>query len=621
MSMRPLRHYPLGLVLSLGLLLAALPVGAELQVADEKLYRQSTEAAQKALSFYGEYENPPEERRLQEIGYRLVAQSDFERFPFSFYLVDMPVPNAFALPGGQVFVTRGMLDLGLDDDMLACLLGHEIAHVVYEHGQKMQRRATLLNILSQAALLGVMIGVDDDDRRPTYPYGGENRKGSLVQGAAATGVVFSELLMRKFSRGFEDEADVEGQRLAAGAGYDPDGARRLWQLMAERLPQSKQYGYWRTHPFSDTRLRAAEVRAEELKIQERRPADDVRVLTQGVLLAFRDGLDEEDAFTGESPEDRDPRDPRRPPDPLLEKKEPPMPWEVDLRIFLERTALAAWPRGPRAEELRWAHLERLKERELENDPVARDYGFLLGIYEKEAEIVHALDPDSSLLPRLEAEREELRKASREIYPKALEIWQNGVYQTPFLETFLSNWPRSRPAAEVALALAHAYSRVRRESEAVTHYLRAREAGARAAEAEGADEEADDAAREASEKALRGLQRLTPHLTELKALQRLAEESPDAELRRLASTRLDEMASSFEELENGSAYLDAYPGGEHAAAVEERLEKLAQNLYGEIVLYQGLGDHVKALERIQRILEHAPRTSAAEALREKAVIEA
>lgn len=597
----------------IGALLAALPASAALRIADEKLYRQSTEAAQKALSFYGEYEDPEEERRLQEIAYRLVAQSDFERFPFSFYLVDMPVPNAFALPGGHVFVTRGMLDLGLDDDMLACLLGHEIAHVIYEHGQRMQRRATLLNILSQAALLGVMIGVDDDDRRPTYPYGGENRKGSLIQGAAATGVVFSELLMRKFSRGFEDEADVEGQRLAAGAGYDPDGARRLWQLMAERLPQSKQYGYWRTHPFSDTRLRAAEVRAEELKVQERRPADDVRMETQGVLLAFRDGLDEDDALSEEPAEERDPRDPRRRPEPLLEEKEPPMPWEVDLRIFLERTALAAWPRGPRAEELRWAHLKRLEERELEDDPVARDYGSLVQAYAEEAEIVRALDPDSSLLSRLEAERDALREASREVYPRALEIWQSGVYQTPFLETFLSNWPESDPAAEVALALANAYSRVRRESEAVKYYLRAREAGARAAET-------DEAVREASDKALRGLQRLTPHLTELKALQRLAEESPDAELRRLASERLEEMASGFEALENGSAYLDAYPDGEHAEAVEARLETLAQNLYGEMVLYQGLGDHVKALERIQLILEHAPRTAAAEALREKAVIE-
>ena len=57
-----------------------------------------------------------------------------------------------------------------------------------------------------------------------------------------------------------------------------------------------------------------------------------------------------------------------------------------------------------------------------------------------------------------------------------------------------------------------------------------------------------------------------------------------------------------------------------SAVTGRLEKLAQNLYGEVVLYQNIGDHVKALERIQKILEHAPMTPAAEALREKAVLD-
>ena len=71
--------------------------------------------------------------------------------------------------------------------MLASLLGHEIAHVIYEHGQRMQRRATLLNILSQAALLGVMIGVDNEPAASTSSVYGrsDNRKGSLVQGAAA----------------------------------------------------------------------------------------------------------------------------------------------------------------------------------------------------------------------------------------------------------------------------------------------------------------------------------------------------------------------------------------------------------------------------------------------------
>ena len=83
---------------------------------------------------------------MAAIGYRLAQESKFQDFPFTFYLIDMPEPNAFALPGGQIFITKGMLDLGLNDDMLAGLLGHEIGHVVLKHGTRIQRRATLPGI-------------------------------------------------------------------------------------------------------------------------------------------------------------------------------------------------------------------------------------------------------------------------------------------------------------------------------------------------------------------------------------------------------------------------------------------------------------------------------------------
>lgn len=577
-------------------------------ISNERLFEQSLNAAQKALAFYGEHDDAEAARRVHDIGYRLAAVSDYRQFPFTFYLIDMPAPNAFALPGGQIFVTRGMLDLGLDDDMLANLLGHEVAHVVYGHGQRMQRRATLLNILSQAALLGVMIGVDSDPAASTSSVYGrnDNRKGSLVQGAAASGIVFTELLMRKFSRGFEDEADIEGQRLAAAAGFDPKGAQELWALMNEKLPPNQDYGYWRTHPFSDTRQRAAGVRAGNLRIHPEGDADGYRRGIQNVLLEFRDELEEDDAVTEQPPGRSDPNDRRSrvPASHPSEEQHRPF-WQTDLRIFLERSALAAWPRGEAADELRLSHLHRLRDRELELDDVARDYGALLATYRAEIEEVRAVTPDSPLIATLESESRSLDAQAAKAFPKALEIWDSGVYQTPFLETFLSNWPQVEQVPDVALALANAYSRSRRESQAVKYYLRARGAGPDT---------------EAGRRALRGLRNLTPHLEELVGLQQLAQESADEELRRLAAQRLESVASSFELLANGSAYLDSYPDGEHVEKVQARLEALAQNLYGEVVLYQGLGDHVKALERIQDILEHAPMTSAAEALRERAVVE-
>ncbi|MEM6794484.1 MAG: M48 family metalloprotease [Acidobacteriota bacterium] len=587
----------------------AAPAQPRVEVASAKLFEKSARAAMAALDFYGvpetddSFDAQAQEQRILNIGYQLAAHARFERYPFSFYLIDMPVPNAFALPGGHIFVTRGMLELGLDDDMLACLLAHEIAHVVFEHGTRMQRRSTLLNILSQAALIGVLVGADDGPENTRDPYGVEgsrSRRGSLVQGTAAAGIVFSQLLLRKYSRGFEDEADAEGQRLAAAAGFDPDGARALWQLMTERLPTSNEYGYWRTHPFSDQRLRAAEIRARDLKIQEPGPVFVYRRATQEALLRFAAGLDEDDALNdGE----REPPNPKGSADAgeitALE------PWREGLRPFLQHTALHAWPSGDEADTVRLAFLHRLKERVEAQPELSRDYGRLIARYDQQIALVREVSPRSSLLAELVRERGVLESTLEGLYPKAVAVWRSEVYQTPFLETFLSNYPRSALVPGIALALGNAYSRSRREAAAVEQYLLAMKA---------------DPAAEPGQLALQGLRNLAPHLDELAALQMLSEDIGDGDLERLAQERLRDQVGSFETLRNGSTYLTRYPQSGYREQVHERLEKLAQNLYGEIVLYQNLGDHVKALERIQQVLEHAPMTPAAEALREKAILD-
>lgn len=543
------------------------------EISKPELFDKSLKAARQALEHYGAVEDSEALRRVADVGYELAVQSDFRDFPFSFYLIEMPVPNAFALPGGHIFVTSGMLGLGLTDDMLACLLGHEIAHVTGRHGTRMQKRATLLNVLSQALLVGVMVGVDDEPENPNDPYGYTgNRKGSLVQGAMATGMVVSELLLRNYSRDFEDEADVEGQRLAAAAGYDPDGARQLWELMNQRIPQADSYGYWRTHPFSDQRMRAAEVRAAELKIQENpQPPEDYRAKTQKLMLAFGEREKTED----------------------------------EMLPFLETSALTAWPEGPRAEKIRLAALHRQRDVELEREELSRDYGKLVRAYQVQIEEVRSVTPRSAFLATLESEMHELRDGVDELLPKALAVWKEGIYQTPFLEIFLSNHPTADIVPEVALALGNAYSRLGRQADGVDQYLRAIEAGPDT---------------DAGKRALAGLRNLAPYLDRPAALQRLADEIDDAELRDASHERLDKVAASYDELADGAEYLRRFPAGEHADQVSQRLEALAQNLYGEVVLYQGVGDHVQALDKIQQILTHAPLSKAAEALREDAVLD-
>lgn len=145
---------------------AAPPAPARLATAsapagvDIDLFQKSLAAAAEALRTYGPDRDPAALRRVADIGYRVAQETHYAGFPISFYLIDMAEPNAFALPGGQVFVTRGMLELGLTDDELAALLGHEVGHVVGQHSMKMERRATLLNVLSQALLVGAIFKAD-----------------------------------------------------------------------------------------------------------------------------------------------------------------------------------------------------------------------------------------------------------------------------------------------------------------------------------------------------------------------------------------------------------------------------------------------------------------------------
>jgi predicted Zn-dependent protease len=546
-------------------------------IANPDLFVKSAKAAQQALDYYGRYDNPEELERMAAIGYRLAQESKFQDFPFTFYLIDMPEPNAFALPGGQIFITKGMLDMGLNDDMLAGLLGHEIGHVVLSHGTRIQRRATLLNVLSQALLVGVMISASQNDNRggtpgTVYdPYGSSGSAGDIVQGTAAAGAVITELLMRSYSRNFEDESDEEGQRLAATAGFDPDGTRQLMDKMRTHLPQSREYGYWRTHPFFEERVQAASAREKELLIQPPDAADAYRTRTQATLLSF-----------------------------LGHEKVNP-----ELARVLKEEALVAWPKGPAADGIRLEQLHELREIEVAKKPLSRDLTALLQQYQKHFDQVSLLTPDSALLATLAGEMEEIGKIRQEVYPQAAEVFGGGVYQVDFLETFLSNFPDAPEAAEVSMALATAYGRMGRQSDAVARYLDVWE---RAADSK------------TRERAQAGLRRMAPNLEQLAALEQLTSMTEDPDLQSLAAERLRRLAPKYEDMANGADYLRQFPQGGHVETVNQRLNQLADELYGELILYQSVGDHVKGLERIQKILTYATQSPAAERLRDRIVLE-
>jgi Zn-dependent protease with chaperone function/outer membrane protein assembly factor BamD (BamD/ComL family) len=647
---------------------SAAPAGPPIAISDEKMMTEVLQAVSEARREYGDYDNPGALARINRIGYELAQHADFYKYPFTFSLLNMPEPNSMALPSGDILVTRGMIDIvGLDDDMLACVLGHEIGHVIKEHSLHMSRRATLLSVLGNLLVAGVLIssaknppktGVEGPyDPRYGYDPGGGNR----VMGAAAASLLVNELMLRSFSREHEDEADQVGQRLAADAGYNPEGAERMWKLMESRAPQIREYGYLQSHPFVQERIRAAEARKGSWSIQRPMAADLFRQRTQQVLVAYAQRQRYKELTAPKKRQQRQPDNPGRS-EVLLEPPKPPL----SVSELASEMALATWPLGKTADSIRLARLHHVRDSKLAECPprpgtaeerpaagtqggpgspggrqrggggrggpgrgngegggmqIARipgmeagacapelhDYGTVVRAYRKELAEIQSLDPMGPmppLAPTLNGEISDLEAQRQALYPHALEVWNGGVYETAFLVAFVSNFPDSPEVPKVALALGDAYSRTGSEVEAVTQYLTAWKA-------------APDSS--FGQRARTGLRNLTPNLKELAALQELAYQDRDPEMKRLAGARLAAMSHAYDDLANGAEYLRRYPDGEYVVPVLDRLNVLADNLYGEVVLYQGFGDATKAIDRINKILTNAPLSPAAEKLRDRAIL--
>ncbi len=188
---------------------------------------------------------------VRAIGRRLAAHVP-EGAPRAreFRVVDLAEPNAFALPGGHVFVSRGLLELANSEDELAGVLAHEIAHVAARHSA---------NQAAVAAPLRVVAGIGALAAGIVSPA-----LGAVV---GSVGEVTGDLVLAPHSRSQEREADELGQRLVAAAGWDPAGLARLLATLGreERLAGGSGGGFLSTHPATEERVAAARSRARELR--------------------------------------------------------------------------------------------------------------------------------------------------------------------------------------------------------------------------------------------------------------------------------------------------------------------------------------------------------------------
>lgn len=192
-------------------------------------------AAQRIEEQVGLYDSEKFSRYVKNIGNRIAVYSERPGLDYQFGIIDIFQVNALALPGGHVYVTRGLLREIESEAELAGVLAHEIAHVAAYHSVK-QQQLGILSMISAAA-----VGVAS---------GGRGLGESLIA---------QQMITRGYTRTAEDEADRLGLQYVAKAGYDPEGLVDFLQTLQRlhgEIPQ-RDLLFMRTHPFLEDRIRSA----------------------------------------------------------------------------------------------------------------------------------------------------------------------------------------------------------------------------------------------------------------------------------------------------------------------------------------------------------------------------
>ena len=186
---------------------------------------------------------------VTRVGQRLVSGREAQQsgFPFTFEVVADPSINAFALPGGPMFINTGLLRAVDNEAQLAGVMGHEMSHVILRHGTNQASKSQLIEL---PAILGAQMT-------------GSSMVGKLAQMGIGLG---ANSVLLKFSRTAESQADLMGSHLMAEAGYDPVQMARFFEkLNAEGGQQAPQF--LSDHPNPENREKAIEAEVHRLPPQ------------------------------------------------------------------------------------------------------------------------------------------------------------------------------------------------------------------------------------------------------------------------------------------------------------------------------------------------------------------
>lgn len=204
--------------------------------------------------------NPRYTSRLNRVAPRIIRAAGSNPAEWEYVVFDSDQLNAFALPGGKIGIYTGIMDIMRNDAQLAAVVGHEVAHVNFNHGQERYSQ----NVLAQGLIVGAtVVGMSQCSSGSSQERRQCQQNAGMWARVLGVGAVYGAIL--PYSRKHELEADSGGVRYMAQAGYDPRESLAFWQAMARASQGSaRPPEFASTHPATDTRIANLEAEIQRL---------------------------------------------------------------------------------------------------------------------------------------------------------------------------------------------------------------------------------------------------------------------------------------------------------------------------------------------------------------------
>jgi len=209
----------------------------------EQEYYIGRSVAAVILNKYQPYTNQQANQYLNLLGQTLAQASDMPEIfrGYHFLILNSNEINAFATPGGQIFVTRRLLRCCRNEDAVAAVLAHEISHIQLKHGIQAIKKARVTDALATIAVESARALAPNEVAMLTETFGG------------AIMDITTTLINSGYSRSFEYEADQAAQTILRRVGYDPNGLVEMLMVMRKNLKKGES-GFAKTHPAPEDRI-------------------------------------------------------------------------------------------------------------------------------------------------------------------------------------------------------------------------------------------------------------------------------------------------------------------------------------------------------------------------------